>query len=67
MAQIPPWHSIRQRDGNVFHDETGCPLGNDIAEKYRRAGHRCRQRCRTCARLRAEAQELSRIPHLMSI
>ena len=67
MAQIPPWHSIRQRDGNVFHDETGCPLGKAIAEKYRRAGHRCRQRCRVCARLRAEAQELSRLPHLMSL
>jgi hypothetical protein len=67
MAQIPPWHSIRQRDANVFHDETGCPVGNEIDEKYRRAGHRCRQRCRVCARLRAEAQELSRLPHLMSL
>jgi hypothetical protein len=52
MAQILPWHSIRQSDRNVYHDDDQCPLGKGIDEKYRRMGHRCRQRCRSCDKLR---------------
>jgi hypothetical protein len=53
MARIPPWHSIRQRDGNVYHDDDQCPVGNKVELKYRKAGHRCRMQCRTCAKLNA--------------
>jgi hypothetical protein len=53
MARIPPWHSIRQRDGNVYHDDDECPIGNKVELKYRKAGHRCRMQCRTCAKLGA--------------
>jgi hypothetical protein len=52
MAQVSPWYSIRQRDGNVYHDDNQCPVGRAIDEKYRMKGHRCRQRCPACARLR---------------
>jgi len=55
MAQITAWHSFRSRDANVYHDDDQCPLSKDIDQKYRRPGHRCRQLCRACAKLRREA------------
>ena len=64
MAQILPWHSIRQRDGKVFHDDDQCPVAKDIDQKYRRMGHRCRQRCRACAKLRDAAQQSTRLAQL---
>lgn len=51
LVSISPWYSIRQRDGNVYHDHAQCPVGANIEEKYRRAGRRCRARCRVCTRL----------------
>ncbi|HEX6435334.1 MAG TPA: hypothetical protein VFZ87_13890 [Gemmatimonadales bacterium] len=56
MTQIQPWYSIRQRDGKVYHDNTDCPIGNAIDLKYRKAGHRCRVRCSTCAKLSAAVE-----------
>jgi hypothetical protein len=53
MAQISPWHSIRQRDRNVYHDDDQCPIGKAIDSKYRKLGHRCRMRCKACAKLGA--------------
>ena len=64
MAQIPPWYSIRQRDGNVFHDDDRCPLGKVVDSKYRKAGHRCRPRCPTCAKLGAELISSERMARL---
>jgi len=55
MARIPPWHSIRQRDGSVYHDDDECPVGGKIELKFRKLGHRCRAQCRACAKLRAPA------------
>jgi hypothetical protein len=65
MAQVFPWHSLRQSDRNVFHDDDQCPVGRQIEEKYRRPGHRCRQRCRVCARLREPKQMVS--PELLPL
>jgi len=64
MAQISPWHSIRQRDGNVYHDDDQCPVGKAIDQKYRSMGHRCRQRCRVCAKLRDTALDSTRLARL---
>ena len=64
MAQIPPWYSIRQRDGNVYHDNNQCPVGNAIDSKYRKAGHRCRLRCSTCAKLGAALEAPDRLARL---
>jgi hypothetical protein len=64
MARIPPWYSIRQQDGNVYHDDNQCPLGREIEEKYRRTGHRCRVRCRACAKLSAPALTSQRLAKL---
>jgi hypothetical protein len=67
MTPIPPWHSIRQRDGNVYHDDDECPVAKEIDQKYRRAGHRCRRRCRECAKLRDPALQSSRLARLMPL
>jgi hypothetical protein len=64
MAQISPWHSIRQSDGSVFHDDDQCRVAKEIDPKYRRSGHRCRKRCRVCAKLRDPAQESNRLARL---
>jgi hypothetical protein len=67
MAQIPPWHSIRQRDRSVYHDDDHCLVGSTIDSKYRKAGHRCRTRCSTCAKLGAahlSAERLARLTPL---
>lgn len=64
MAQTPPWHSIRQRDRNVFHDDDECPIGQEIDIKYRKMGHRCRTRCPTCTKLRAPLLTSERLARL---
>ena len=61
MTLTSPWHSIRQRDRNVFHDNDLCPAGQAIEPKYRKHGHRCRMRCSTCARLAAPAAVAARL------
>jgi hypothetical protein len=67
MAQISPWYSIRQRDPNVYHDDDQCPLGRQIDQKYRMRGHRCRQRCRACAKLRDPALHSARLAELLPL
>jgi hypothetical protein len=64
MAQIPPWYSIRRQDPNVYHDDDQCPLGNEIDDRYRKMGHRCRKRCPTCAKLRAALHSSERLARL---
>jgi hypothetical protein len=56
MAKIHPWYSMRQRDRNVYHDNSECPEGNAIDIKYRKSGHRCRTRCIHCARLEQKTE-----------
>ena len=67
MTQIPPWYSIRQRDGNVYHDNDLCPLGQAVEMKYRKRGHRCRMRCHTCAKLGAPAATATRLAQLLPL
>ena len=67
MPQISPWHSIRLHDRNVYHDDDQCPLGKGIDHKYRKAGHRCRKRCPTCAKLSDPALQSTRLAKLMPL
>jgi len=59
MSQIHPWHSIRQRDPNVYHDDHLCTAGNAIPSQYHKRGHRCRLRCPVCAKLGSGEATLS--------
>jgi hypothetical protein len=67
MTLISPWHSIRQRDRNVYHDNILCPIGQAIDPKYRKQGHRCRMRCATCAKLGAPAATAARLAQLLPL
>lgn len=51
MAKVAPWHSIRESDRNVYHNNTLCTEGNNIEEKYRKAGTDNRPLCNHCERL----------------
>ena len=64
MAQIPAWYSIRQSDAAVYHDDDQCPLGSGIDVRFRKAGHRCRPRCRICTKLGAALRDPKRLAHL---
>lgn len=48
MALVAPWHSIRETDRKVYHDSNLCTEGNNIEDKYRRAGTDGRPRCKNC-------------------
>ncbi|HWN19094.1 MAG TPA: hypothetical protein VNO19_09285 [Gemmatimonadales bacterium] len=67
MAQISPWYSIRQRDGNVYHDDDQCPVGQQIDSKFRMRGHRCRSLCPACAKLRTAATSAERLAKLIPL
>lgn len=51
MAKISPWHSTRESDPKVYHDNDACTEGNNIETKYRKAGTDGRRRCDHCTRL----------------
>jgi hypothetical protein len=49
--RIAPWHSAKETDRSVYHDNTGCTEGNNIEARYRRAGSDGRPKCSHCSRL----------------
>jgi hypothetical protein len=67
MTLTSPWHSIRQRDRNVYHDNDLCPTGQAIDPKYRKRGHRCRMRCAACARLGSPEATEARLAQLLPL
>lgn len=46
-----PWHSKKEADRKVYHDNTECTEGNNIEAKYRQSGTGGRPRCEHCQRL----------------
>lgn len=51
MAKVSPWHSSRQSDRKVYHNDTRCTEGNNIESYYRTPGTGGRPLCEHCARL----------------
>jgi len=51
MAIIPPWHSARVSDRNVYHDNDKCPEGTQIAIHNHKPGTDGRPRCEQCSKL----------------
>jgi hypothetical protein len=51
MAKVGPWHSNRESDRKVYHDNTSCTEGNNIEYKYRTTGTDGRPRCEHCNKL----------------
>lgn len=51
MSKVKPWHSIRETDRKVYHDNDRCTEGNNIETKYRKDGTDGRRKCEHCDRL----------------
>ena len=56
MAQSSPWHSTKESDRKVHHDNTSCTEGNNIESKYRKSGTDGRPRCNHCDKLAREGK-----------
>ena len=53
MPQTSPWHSTRP-DADVHHNNTKCTEGNNIEQRYLRAGTGGKPLCKHCAQLNAD-------------
>jgi hypothetical protein len=42
------WHSIRETDRKVYHDDPRCPEGAGVEFVYRRNGTEGRRKCEQC-------------------
>jgi hypothetical protein len=51
MAKVPPFHSKRESDRKVYHDNDRCTEGNNIETYNRVSGTGGRPRCEHCERL----------------
>ena len=48
MAQRAPWHSVKEWDRKVYHDNTSCTEGNNIEKENMRSGTGGRPKCEHC-------------------
>jgi predicted SprT family Zn-dependent metalloprotease len=46
-----PWHSKKETDRKVYHDNTSCTEGNNIEKQNVQSGTGSRPRCQHCAQL----------------
>jgi hypothetical protein len=52
MAVCTPYHSLEPQAGDIYHNNTGCPVGQRIAGPYRRDGIGTgRSLCEDCVQL----------------
>ncbi len=49
MAKVAPFHS--KLDTEVYHDQSGCTLGDNIENSNKVSGTGGRRRCSECVRL----------------
>ena len=47
-AKVRPWHSVRETDRKVFHDDARCPEAAGIEPQFRREGTEGRRKCEHC-------------------
>ncbi len=58
--RMPPWHSVKPGGSIVFHDESYCWDGDNIEQRYWRAGDGSRRRCNTCTGLATQRDAVIR-------
>jgi hypothetical protein len=51
MGKVPAFHSKREADPKVYHDNDRCTEGNNIERQNRVSGTGGRPRCKHCDRL----------------
>lgn len=47
-TKMRPWHSVRETDRKVYHDDSRCPEAGGIEPQYRRDGTEGRRKCEHC-------------------
>jgi hypothetical protein len=45
---VRPWHSIRETDRKVYHDDAQCGEAETVDARYRRDGTDGRRKCEHC-------------------
>jgi hypothetical protein len=50
-TKLRPWHSIRETDRKVWHDDARCSEARGIEEQFRREGTEGRRKCEECQQL----------------
>lgn len=56
MSKTSPWHSAKESDPKVYHDNTNCKTGNNIEKENIRQGTGGRPLCKECAELNAKGK-----------
>lgn len=51
MAKVSPFHSSKETDRKVYHNNDQCTEGNNIEAKYRKSGTDGRPLCDRCSKL----------------
>jgi len=51
MSKVAPFHSVKETDRKVYHDNNSCTEGNNIEVKNKRSGTDGRPKCEHCQRL----------------
>lgn len=51
MSKVSPFHSVKETDRKVYHDDNQCTEGNNIETQNRRPGKDGRPQCDHCKRL----------------
>jgi len=56
MSRVSSFHSKKETDRKVYHDNNKCTEGNNIEKKYLASGTDGRPLCDHCKRLDAEGK-----------
>ena len=51
MAEVSPFHSSKETDGDAYHVCTNCSSGKNIKTENKRPGRGGKRRCLRCAAL----------------
>jgi len=51
MAKVAPFHSKKDSDRKVYHDNSSCTEGNNIEKENKASGTGGRPQCEHCKRL----------------
>lgn len=46
--RMRPWHSVRETDRKVYHDDARCVEGAGVDPQHRREGTEGRRKCEEC-------------------
>ena len=49
MGRVAPYHSTNPSDPDVYHDQSGCPTGQQVPPKNRASGDGGLRKCKQCA------------------